>query len=149
MKAIITDKTIHNGKNLSGGKELVSAYSIVGMIEGEMREIVVARCYMGRSRSASTVYASIWVNGIWVNGEGFSVSGSGRANGYGYHKESTAIGEAISSAGIELYDSTDKREPYKTRAYIDGVGERAIEMALEAIAIAAGAKGKILTIIHS
>lgn len=163
MKAVFA-KPAQNGRNYSSEKELVGAYTVLGKINGEMREIVTARAYMGRSRSASTVYASIWVH------VGECPSGHGSAGGYGYHKESAAFQDAISSAGIELYGSVygepdrwnyaEKREysekeraamkraADKKRACISGVGESAMRAAFEAIARAAGAKGKLIFVNH-
>ena len=135
MEAIIRTQ-LQNGYNYSNEKELVSSWSVVGKIKEELREIVTVRCYMGRSRNASKVYAA-----IWVNGAGIYTSGKGSAGGYGYHKISTAVGRAIESAGIELYDN-----PYGVQQYIDGVGDKAIEEAIMAIAKAAGAKGELLVI---
>ena len=123
-----------NGKNLSGQKELVSAMSAVAVINGKMREVVVARWYQARkSDGASPVYAS-----VWVLGAGFDISGHGRATGYGYHKASAALSAAIDSAGIVLSER------------IDGVGEGAIRRAVEAIARAiAGDAAEILIINHA
>jgi hypothetical protein len=164
MKAILK-KPASNGYNYSRDKETVSAHTALAKIRGELREIVTIRAYMGRSRSASTVYASIWVNA----GEVYT-SGKGSASGWGYHKESAAIQEAITSAGFELYgdvyDSAhswnydEKREntpaeikklktiAAKKRAYIGGVGESAIKAAIEAIARSVGARGKITIVSH-
>lgn len=164
MKAVFT-KPQSNAYNYSRDKELVGAYSVMGKIKGEMREVVCARAYMGRSRSASTVYASLWVHA----GE-FSTSGKGSAGGYGYHKESAAFEDAIRSAGVELYGSpyyeperynfnekrlyTEKeraamtREANKKRAHIGGVGDSAMRAAFEAIARAAGARGKLVFVRH-
>ena len=123
-----------NGKNLSPEKELVSAMGAVALINGKMREVVVARWYMARkSDGASPVYAS-----IWAYGAGFDISGHGRATGYGYHKASAALSTALDSAGIVL------SEP------IAGVGEGAIRRALEAVARAiAGDAAKILIVSHA
>ena len=123
-----------NGKNLSGQKELVSAMSAVAVINGKMREVVIARWYKARkSDGASPVYAS-----IWTYGAGFDISGHGRATGGGYHKASAALSAAIDSAGIVLSER------------IDGVGEGAIRRALEAIARAiAGDAVEILSINHA
>ena len=120
-----------NGKNLSPQKELISAMSAVAVINGKIHEVVVARWYMARkSDGASPVYAS-----IWVYGAGHNISGHGRATGYGYHKASAALSDAIDSAGIVLSER------------IDGVGEGAIRRALEAIARAiAGDAAEILVI---
>ena len=74
-------------------KETVSAYSLVVSHKGELKEAIVCRVYMGRSRQAREVYACIWVHGI-----GTWASGKGSAGGYGYHKESQAIADAIDSA---------------------------------------------------
>ena len=123
-----------NGKNMSGQKEMISARSVVAVINGEMREVVVARWYMARkSDGASPVYAS-----IWTYGAGFDISGHGRATGCGYHKASAALSAAIDHAGIVLSDR------------IDGVGDGAIRRALEAIALAiAGDAAEILVINHA
>ena len=123
-----------NGKNLSPQKELVSAMSAVAVVNGKMREVVVARWYMARkSDGASPVYAS-----IWVFGAGFDISGHGRATGYGYHKASAALSTALDSAGIVLSER------------IDGVGDGASQRALEAIARAiAGDAAEILIINHA
>ena len=123
-----------NGKNLSPQKELVSAMSAIAVINGKMLEVVVARWYMARkSDGASPVYAS-----IWTYGAGFDISGHGRATGYGYHKASAALSEAIYSAGIVLSER------------IDGLGDGATRSALEAIARAiAGDAAEILIINHA
>ena len=126
--------TQSNGKNMSPQKELVSAMSAVAVINGKMREVVIARWYKARkSDGASPVYAS-----IWTYGAGFDISGHGRATGYGYHKASAALSAAMDSAGIVLSER------------IDGVGEGAIRRALEAIARAiAGDAAEILIINHA
>lgn len=163
LKAIIT-KQVQNAHNYSGEKEIVSKYVVLGKISGETREIVDARCYMSRSRNAATVYASIWVHGRDKEGKEIYTTGKGNAGGYGYHKESAAIGSAISSAAIELYGnvygeprfnyeekreytavelSAMRRKTFKKRAHIGGVGDEAIKSALLAIAKAAGGKGKL------
>ena len=123
-----------NGKNLSRQKEMVSAMSAVAVINGKMREVVVARWYMARkSDGASPVYAS-----IWTYGAGFGISGHGRATGYGYHKASAALSKALDSAGIVLSER------------IDGLGDGATRSALEAIARAiAGDAADILIINHA
>ena len=123
-----------NGKNMSPQKEMISAMSAVTVINGKMREVVIARWYKARkSDGASPVYAS-----IWTYGAGFDISGYGRATGYGYHKASAALSAAIDSAGIVLSER------------IDGVGDRASQRALEAIARAiAGDAAEILIINHA
>ena len=134
ITATLPPTTQSNGKNLSPQKELVSAMSAVAAINGKMCEVVVARWYMARkSDGASPVYAS-----IWTYGAGFVISGHGRATGYGYHKASAALSEALDSAGIVLSER------------IGGLGDGATRSALEAIARAiAGDAADILIIDHA
>ena len=117
MKAIIKEN-VSNAVNYGDKKELIKTFNVV--TDG-LKEVIAVRCYMGRSANASTVYASVWINTSEVH-----TSGKGKASGYGYHKESAAIGDAINSAGIML--DTD----------ISGVGNSAIRDALTAIANALG-----------
>ena len=163
MKAIIT-KQISNARNYGGDKETITKYVVLSKINGELREVVDARCYMGRSAAASKVYAS-----VWVHGDGVHTSGTGSAGGYGYHKPSAAIASAISSAGIELYGSpyanevntwlhdeqrsmtpkeitARRRAQNKQRAHIGGCGDASVRAALLAIAKAAGARGKLIIV---
>ena len=119
MEVTIPTKVITNGRNYSREKEIVAAYIL---ISGN-QELGRAVCYMGKSRVASVVYASVWVR---VKALGDMISGRGHAGGYGYHKASAAIGSAIESAGITL--SGDIR----------GSGESAIREAMLAIGLALG-----------
>lgn len=133
---------VSNAMNWSREKETICTYKVACLKSGKITVAVEARMYMGRSSSASTVYCSLWVNGDLY------CSGSGKAGGYGYHKESAALAGAINSAGIELYGSNyatwhDVKPNYKKRAYIGGCGHSSIEMALKAIARAAGFKGQM------
>ena len=119
MKATIPTKVITNGRNHSREKEIVAAYILIS----DNREIGRAVCYMGKSRQASVVYASVWIR---VKALGDTISGRGHAGGYGYHKSSAAIGSAIESAGITLSED------------INGRGQSAIREALLAIGLALG-----------
>lgn len=125
-------------------KELVSAYSLVVRLpSGELREVVTVKCYMGHSASASVVYAVLWVrcaDGHWT-------SGSGSAGGYGYHKESAAIASAISSAGIELKDLDRTDRPDRWFDF-GGTGESHYPQVFDAIARAAGYRGRTLLVKH-
>lgn len=71
---------------------------------------------------------------IWVNPK--SLSGSGYAGGYGYHKESAAVADAIRNASIDLSED------------ISGVGNSAIERAMISIAKMAGFPNAILVVSH-
>ena len=120
MKATLGNEN-SNAINYGNKKELVNSWNVIVNSNDGLKNIITVRCYMGRSANASTMYAS-----IWIYDEKHHASGSGKAGGYGYHKASAAISEAIKSAGIEL----DKN--------IAGAGESAIEQALGAIAYALG-----------
>ena len=117
MKATI-GKQVSNAVNYGDKKELIKTFNL---ITDELKEIITVRCYMGRSTGASAVYAA-----IWVNTREYYSSGKGKAGGYGYHKASAAIADAICSAGITLDTN------------ISGVGDSAIKEALSAIANALG-----------
>ena len=133
MIAKFKNGEFQNAKNYSGDKELVNRWQVIGLKNGEQKAIIDCRCWMGRGRNSSMVYAS-----VWINDNGIHRSGNGSAGGYGYHKASAAIDGAIQSAGVELYGTpcsySDEPVDYKKRAYINGVGEQGIELALGAIA---------------
>jgi hypothetical protein len=74
---------------------------VVTMPDGTIREVVTVRTYMSASRNASVVKACVWIRpsdraSDWHTGRG-------DAGGYGYHKESAAIAEAVRNAGVTLY----------------------------------------------
>lgn len=56
-----------------------------------------ARIYMGASANASTVYCSVWIN---PRKRDTQTRGYGSAGGYGYHKESQALHDALCAAGF-------------------------------------------------
>lgn len=143
MKAVFTKKC-DNAINQGGKMETISQFILID--KKTEREVIVARTYMGRGRSASQVKASIWVDlsskkkpDGWEYGH---TSGAGSAGGFGYDKASTAIADAIESAGIELYGTAYLRHgekvDFKKRVYFGGVGVTATRSALLAIAYAAG-----------
>jgi hypothetical protein len=128
--------------------------------KGEIKELVTVRWYMGGSSSASTVYCC-----LWVHGKEYWISGKGQAGGYGYHKSSAALQDAITSAGINLvgnpYKGTEKSFEETERYYendelkyrrvtvkqdftkscnIGGCGDTASEDAVKAICEALGYK---------
>ena len=141
IKAKIVKKA-ENAKR-PDNKELVSAFSLVVRLpSGEMREVITVKCYMGRSASASVIHAVMWVkcaDGHWT-------SGNGSAGGYGYHKESAAIASAISSAGIELQELENDRSDHLFD--IGGTGSSYYPQVFEAIARAAGYRGRTLIVSH-
>ena len=140
--ATLPAEETQNARNLGGDKETIERTCLVVFSQAErsriqkrdaengwrsrgdegFRTVVDARFYMGRSGSASTVYCSIWVH--TKDGKGYS--GHGKAGGYGYHKQSAALADAIRSAGIKLAGDPS------------GCGDSAMRHAMEAIARAAG-----------
>lgn len=98
-------------------KEQIGGYHVVGIKKGKVRNPITVRYYMGRSNRASTVYCVLWAS----NDERI-ITGHGEAGGYGYHKQSAALSDAIRNAGIKLEKS------------ISGVGDGAEREALQAIA---------------
>lgn len=150
MIAKFTAKTcLSNAKNYSQEKELVNRYLVID--KKTERVIIDCRCYMGRSSNSTQVYASIWINSnipLCEGAEGFTTytSGSGAAGGYGYHKESAAVGNAAASAGFTLFGSAsgyDNKPDFKRICNIAGVGGSAIESALLAIAYTCGSRDVI------
>ena len=115
---------ISNARNYWQEKELVNRLQVVAKVGDEYETPIDARFWMGRSRSASVVYCSIWVHGRINDYKDWS--GRGTAGGGGYHKESAALDAAIRSAGIVM-DS-----------HFGGCGEGAMRHALTAIAVALG-----------
>lgn len=126
-----------NARNLGGEKETVDTMKLVARVNGRLQVVCDARFYMGRSSNASTVQCALWVHGA----NNYHTSGKGTAGGWGYHKLSSALGQAIRNADIKLYGCPYGANPNDTdrEAHIDGVGEDAMRGALLAIAMAAGA----------
>lgn len=122
MKVTIT-KNEHTGKTASNRKEnnFTRGYTVVayGGKEQPIKELIDARIYQTNSRS----YACIWVHSHPVH-----LCGGGYAGGYGYHKPSAALQEAMHDAGLTLDTS------------ISGVGDGAMKEALLAVAAALGFK---------
>ena len=143
MQATINNKEARNAYNYAPDKETMQTYKLVTpCATGEIVTPVDVRIYMARSRSASTVYCSIWV---WGKESGVYVSGKGKAGGYGYHKASAAMQDALRSAEITLHgdqyceeNSNGESEDLTKIACISGVGESAMRAAMVAIARAAG-----------
>lgn len=126
QSATLSADVPQNARNYSGDKELIDRLQVVTYDQSQAPAIIVvvdARIWMGRSRSSSVAYASIWVH---PKGGNDYRSGAGKAGGYGYHRASAALQEAIASAGITL------------AVPIDGAGDSAMRAAVLAIARAAG-----------
>jgi hypothetical protein len=154
----MTAKIIGENQNarMPDKKEEVDRAELVTRHKGKLCSPITARFFMGRSAAASVVYCCVWIRtarGTWH-------SGRGSAGGCGYHKTSAALDDALASAGVELYGypySNPNRDrdgkpiedltALKTkRASISGVGESAMRYALEAVAKAAGYRGRVLLV---
>lgn len=71
--------------------------------------------------AGSVVYCVAWFH-LYPYGIEGTCRGAGKASGYGYHKPSAAMGEALADAGVTLAER------------IEAVGDTAMESALLAIA---------------
>ena len=101
-----SDERPRNAKNLSGEKETIYTLTAVAFhADHDTVEPVSVRIYRGRSRNASRVLATVWLNGKGRD----HAAGHGKAEGYGYHKTSAAMQEAIDSAGVKLSEPIDGR----------------------------------------
>lgn len=124
MKADVTGlretKKTYARRNTGFDREIAALDPATG------RAVVTVRIYW----PASTAYCALWIGAgdKWGRGQR-------KAGGYGYHKPSAAMAEAIRDAGIKLSQS------------ISGVGYDAMEKACEAIARAV--TGKRRFIIHT
>ena len=123
MQAIIKTANAQNisnqALNARDKQALIHQVTILAIVDGAIKELAECRLYMSNSRSASRITAILWVYGDKY------ASGSGHADGYGYHKQSAAVESAINAAGIELSE------------HIGGRGEQAIIEGLKAVALAA------------
>lgn len=123
MQAIIkiphAENISNKAFNARDTQALIHQYTVLGIIDGEIRPLVEARIYMSASRSAERMTAILWVHGANY------ACGSGYAGGYGYHKPSAAVEKAIEAAG------------FINSEHIGGRGESALVDALKAVALAA------------
>ena len=101
--------------------------------DGRVSTPIEARLYGTGSKN----YACLYVNvpAFDTRPETYT-QGSGSAGGYGYHRPSAALGEAITNAGFTL------------SRCISGAGESAMREAMLAVALAAGIKNPGLIETH-
>lgn len=136
MKAIITAENVEAIRTSDRDRQykngLDHGYKAV-MIQGKKLESLVE---IRIGSTASAAYACAWLYSPKVKDkEGHTVkpsfwnSGSGRAGGYGYHRQSAAAESALSRAGVELSEA------------IGGRGDQAIRDAVEAVGKALAPKG--------
>lgn len=111
------------GKDLPWGKtdsmEKIHGLNLVICYKGQIQVKATVDFYMGKSNSASTMHCFFLLNDSRSNTHRY---GYGSAGGYGYCKKSASMAQALEWAGIKL------AKP------INGVGEYAMQEAMEAIA---------------
>lgn len=123
---------VRNGLNIRHRKEnhFQDAYIGVVVDQGQLKKVVDLRIYGTQAMN----YVCIWIhddkNDVHVNG-------SGSAGGYGYHRPSAALHEALNSMGVEL-----------THA-IAGRGESIMQEAVMAILRKLYPRNKIVEIIKA
>ena len=103
-------------------KECIEQLKLVAVTEYGLRCLITLRFYMGKSPSASVVYAVLELHELGPKVPEQRTA-SGRAGGGGYHKKSAAASEAFVNAGVLLSKG------------IDSVGDGAIREAMRAVAI--------------
>lgn len=112
------------------GKCFFSQLSVVSLsakpwVNGELSPEITLRLYGTGNKN----FACLWIRGQ-------DRRGSGSAGGYGYHRPSAAVQEAITNAGISLANP------------IDGAGEEAVREALLAISKALKVKRPAIVEAH-
>lgn len=116
-------KTSFTSSHRREGKCWFRQYTVIDLdregYKGAAHTVVTARIYGTDSQSTAC---------LWVGTDSMHTNGSGKAGGYGYHRQSAALGVAIENAGFSL------------SSRIDGVGDEAMREALLAIAEAVGIK---------
>lgn len=95
-----------------------------------MKTIITARIYAVPSRTyGSTLHACVWITSHTRKKHmSYYLTGGGKASGCGYHKASAALEAAFTDASITFDEG------------VAGVGETAMEEALQAVAVAMGYK---------
>lgn len=107
----------------------------IAVLDRDGKPVVIARIY----QPGTVAYCSLWINGAGRYGRG-----QGKAGGYGYHKPSAALADAISDAGVTLTGDVYGRAKTDKRCSISGVGDSAMTEACEAIARALTGKRRFI-----
>lgn len=115
MKATIEPRDKFNANYRKDS--LHRGFKVIEAVTG--KTVVDARLYY----PGSVAYAA-----VWINSETLHASGTGKAGGYGYHKESAALGDALENAGVTLSE------------HIGGRGHAVMGEALVAVARAASSR---------
>lgn len=100
----------------------------IAVVDGKIKEVVTIRIYGTNSRS----YCAAWV----YTGHDCK-SGTAYAGGYGYHRASAAMEQALYNAGIDLGER------------ISGCGDSAMTRAVESIARAVYPSAQVIDVIEA
>lgn len=136
MKAIINAQNVEGIRLTDREREekngLGHGYKAIMIKEGKVEDLVDLRI----SSTSSAAYAVVWLYSPKVKDkdgqkirDAFWNNGSGRAGGYGYHRQSAAAESAFSRAGVQLSQG------------IGGCGDQAIREAVQAVGKALAPKG--------
>ena len=101
-------------------KAFDSEHALIDLDTG--KTVATVRFYWPGQTAYCVIWVSVWPHGSTGAGATGSCRGCGKAGGYGYHKASAAMQEALQDAGFTL------SEP------IGGHGDSAMREALEAMA---------------
>lgn len=127
MQSVVTFEPRETSKNIESYRREKSFYQQWTLIDLDKGvDVITVRFYGPGSTVYCVAWVSLWRHGFPAAGSTGSCRGHGKAGGYGYHKASAAMSEALADAGFTLAES------------ISGVGESAMRKALEAIARHAG-----------
>lgn len=137
MRAVLPDAGVYAGKRLAGA--LLDATTVIEKTTG--RVVVQLRVYGTTSGNGVTL-------SVYPTHAQFSIHGTGRARGHGYHRPSSAMQDAMDSAGIKLtgdaYNDDRSKVDWARIVQIGGCGERSMTDAMLAIAYAAGARSVVI-----
>lgn len=116
-------------------KSFHEEWSLIDLDMGQ--DVLTVRFYGSGMTVYCVAWVSLWRHGIDKAGLTGTCRGCGKAGGYGYHKASAAMEEALEDAGFILSES------------ISGVGETAMRAALQAIADHVGIKRPMIHQSHA
>lgn len=123
--------------------------TLVCFVDGKQVDAVdIVAWYNPKGSGMQPVRASVWTRPADKSTEWRS--GRGDAGGYGYHKASAAIADAIQNAGFDLYGTpySCEKVDFKKRCFPGGTGSHWYEDAARAIAKALGYKGRMVWVSH-
>lgn len=133
MKAILPGKIVRNAKYPLRPYTRLASFHLVVVYKQKLLNPVTIRCYVSgvethavlRAESNKTPY----------------MSGSGSVKGFGYHRVSSAVDKAITSAGIKLvHENTGEQQ------HINERGSIAVREAMKAITRTMGYRGETIII---